>query len=197
VPAAGAPATGGAGGEPGERLVVALVRGLHGVNGAVRLEVLTDRPADRFRPGERLHREGSSAPLTVVEARPAAPGWVVRFGEIPDREAAESLRGAYLEAVVPRAGVLAPDEHWWHEVIGCQVHDPAGLLLGRVVDLYRAGETEVLVVGDGPLGPFEAPLARPFVTVLEPGGAGVVVDPATLDLGGAAGPSRPATEDQA
>ena len=34
-----------------ERLVVALVRGVHGLHGAVRVEVLTDRPEQRFRPG--------------------------------------------------------------------------------------------------------------------------------------------------
>lgn len=168
----------------GERLVVALVRGLHGVRGAVRLEVMTDRPADRFRPGQRLHREESDEPLSVVEAWPAAPGWVVRFAEVPDRNAAESLRGAYLEAVLPRAAVLAEDEHWWHEVVGSPVRDAAGVIMGRVADLYRAGGAEVLVVEGGPAGPFEVPLARPFVTTLDPGGTGVVVDPATLDLGG-------------
>lgn len=175
-------------GEGGERLVVALVRGFHGVRGAVRLEVLTDRPADRFRPGSNLYREGSDEPLSVEEARPADPGWVVRFAEVPDRASAESLRGVYLEAVVPRAGVLATDEHWWHEVIGCPVHDLSGADLGRVVDLYRAGEAEVLVVTGGQAGSFEVPLARPFVVTLDPGGRGVVVDPATLDLGPVAEP---------
>jgi 16S rRNA processing protein RimM len=179
-------------GQPGDRLVVALVRGFHGVLGAVRLEVLTDRPAERFRPGQRLHREGSDEPLSVVEARPAEPGWVVRFAEVPDRAAAESLRGAYLEAILPRGAVLAEDEHWWHEVIGSSVRDPAGTVLGQVADLYRAGGAEVLVVDGGPAGRFEAPVARPFVQVLDPAGVGVVVDPATLDLGRAPGePGEP------
>jgi ribosomal 30S subunit maturation factor RimM len=30
-----------------DRLVVALVRGVHGLRGAVRVEILTDRPDDR------------------------------------------------------------------------------------------------------------------------------------------------------
>ena len=34
------------------RLVVAQVRGLHGLNGAVRVEVLTDRPEARFATGK-------------------------------------------------------------------------------------------------------------------------------------------------
>ncbi|MBP1704502.1 MAG: rimM [Chloroflexi bacterium] len=170
------------------------MRGLHGVHGAVRLEVLTDRPAERFRPGQVLHREGSDEPLSVVEARPAEPGWVVRLAEVPDRTAAEPLRGAYLEAVVSRAVVLAGDEHWWHEVIGSTVRDPAGAVLGTVVDLYRAGGAEVLMVAGGPVGPFEVPAARPFVTALDPRGAGVIVDPATLDLAGGARGRSPGPE---
>jgi len=144
--------------------------------------VLTDRPAERFAVGGRLHREGSDAPLTIVEGRPAAPGWIVRFGEVSTRSAAEPLRGAYLEAVVSRGDGLAPGEHWWHEVVGSPVIDPGGAVLGTVEGLYRAGEAEVLVVGGGPAGTFEVPAARPFVRVLDPGGTGIVVDPATLDL---------------
>lgn len=155
---------------------------------------MTDRPAERFGVGQRLYREGAEAPLTVIEARPAAPGWVVRFAEVPTRTAAESLRGAYLEAVVPRQAALGPDEHWWHEVVGSPVRDPGGAILGTVEDLYRAGGADVLVIGGGSAGTFEVPAARPFVRVLDPGGVGVVVDPATLDLGGDAGRARPSVK---
>jgi len=82
--------------------VVALVRGVHGLNGAVRVEVLTDRPEERFVPGAVLHREGRPEPLTIESATAVAdgPGWRLRFRELPGRSGAESLRGAYLEAVV-------------------------------------------------------------------------------------------------
>src|SRR4051794_8972432 len=86
-----------------DRLVVGLVRGVHGLRGAVRVEVLTDHPESRFAPGAVLHREGGTEALTVAAAEPVAdgPGWRLQFREVPDRAAAERLRGAYLEAVVP------------------------------------------------------------------------------------------------
>ena len=68
----------------GERLVVALVRGLHGLRGAVRVEVLTDHPEERFAAGAVVHLESSVSVLTVAEAAPDRPGWLVRFREIPD-----------------------------------------------------------------------------------------------------------------
>ncbi len=165
------------------------------MRGAVRLEVLTDRPAERFSAGGRLYREGSAESLTIVEGRPAEPGWLVRFAGVPTRTAAESLRGAYLEAIVSREEALGQGEHWWHEVIGSVVRDPEGAVLGSVQDLYRAGGAEVLVVGGGPAGQFEVPAARPFVRTLDPAGEGIVVDPASLDLGGDAGLGPASGED--
>src|SRR6266516_235804 len=91
-------AAGGGAAKP-QRLVVALVRGVHGLRGAVRIEVLTDKPEQRYRPGVVLHREGSDSPLTIASAEPVAdgPGWRVRFREVATRDAADTLRGAYLE----------------------------------------------------------------------------------------------------
>ena len=124
------------------RLVVAQVRGLHGLNGAVRVEVLTDRPEARFATGSVLHVEGDTRPLTIAAAQPVedGPGWRLRFREVPSRNAAERLRDVYLEIGVDRAADLEAGAAYWHEVIGAVVRDSTGSELGRVVDVYRAGE---------------------------------------------------------
>ena len=131
-----------------QRLVVALVRGVHGLRGAVRVEILTDRPEERFRPGIVLRREGSDAPLTIASAEPVAdgPGWRVRFEEVTTRDAADGLRGAYLETIVHPLGELARGEVYWHEVLGVTVRDLEGRDLGVVEDVYRVAENEVYVV---------------------------------------------------
>ena len=165
------------------RLVVALVRGVHGLNGAVRVEVLTDRPEERFVPGAVLHREGRPEPLTIESAAAVAdgPGWRLRFRELPDRTAAETLRGAYLETVV-QPDALARGEYYWHEVIGVTVRDVSGRELGTVSDIYRVGEAEVFVVRGGPAGEFDVPAVKAFVRVFAPRRGEIVVDAAALDL---------------
>ncbi|HEY0444633.1 MAG TPA: ribosome maturation factor RimM [Candidatus Limnocylindrales bacterium] len=178
-----------------ERLVVALVRGVHGLRGAVRVEVLTDHPAERFAPGAVLHREGDDAPLTIVSAVaiPDGPGWRLQFREVLDRSAADTLRGAYLEAALPAAG-LARGEYYWHEIIGTPVTDVAGRALGTVRDMYRAGGAEVMVVAGGPLGEFDVPAVRAFVRIFAPKRGEIVVDAEALDLApvrhGVAAPDR-------
>ena len=167
-----------------ERLVVALVRGLHGLRGAVRVEVLTDRPEQRFRPGAVLYREGSDAALTIASAEAVAdgPGWRLRFREVTTRDGADGLRDAYLESVVRPSGDLARGEVYWHEVIGATVRGVDGADLGTVQDVYRVGENEVYVVRGEPFGTFDLPAVRAFIRVFAPRRGEIVVDAEALDL---------------
>ena len=167
-----------------QRLVVALVRGVHGLRGAVRVEVLTDRPEQRFRKGAVLYREMSDAPLTIAAAEPVAdgPGWRLRFEEVPTRNDADQLRGAYLESVVHPVGELARGEVYWHEVVGSTVRGLDGADLGTVQDVYRVGENEVYVVRGDPYGTFDLPAVRAFIRVFAPRRGEIVVDAGALDL---------------
>jgi 16S rRNA processing protein RimM len=148
----------------------------------MRVESLTDRPAERFAAGVLLHPEGTSTPLTIEEARPADPGWILRFREVPTREAADAFRLVYLEVETGPGDDLPSGSFYWHEMIGVAVRDPAGAELGTVRDVYRAGGADVLVVAGGPRGDFDLPIARPFARVLEPRRGEIVADPEALDL---------------
>jgi len=167
-----------------QRLVVALVRGVHGLRGAVRVEVLTDRPEQRYKPGVVLHREGSEAPLTIASAEPVAdgPGWRIRFREIATRDMADTLRGAYLETVVHPVGELTRGEVYWHEVVGAAVRGLDGTELGTVQDVYRVAENEVYIVSGGPYGTFDLPAVRAFIRIFAPRRGEIVVDADALDL---------------
>lgn len=175
-----APETGAGPDEASGRLVVGLVRGLHGLNGAVRVEVLTDE-ASRFEPGSRLFPEGSLRALVVSWVQPDAPGLLVRFRQITSREAAEGLRDTYLEAERAADG-LPEGAAYWHEVIGSAVTTTAGEALGIVTDVFRTGENEVFVVTGGPRGELLVPAVRAVITVFEPSVSRIVVDADALGL---------------
>jgi 16S rRNA processing protein RimM len=164
--------------------VVALVRGVHGLRGAVRVEILTDRPEDRYAVGSVLHREGSDAPLTVTWSSAVAdgPGWRLQFGEVRDRAAAEGLKGAYLEIDAGPDAVLPRGAYFWHEVVGTTVTSTDGTMLGTVRDVYRSGGAEVYIVDGGPYGEFDVPGVRDFVRIFAPKRGEIVVDVDALDL---------------
>ena len=170
---------------PDERVTVGLVRGLHGLRGAVRVEILSD-DASRFAVGSELFAEGDERPLTVVWSRPSKPGLLLRFDRFSDRESVESLRDRYLETV-PDAPL--PEGTWyWHQISGLEVRTTRGEVLGRVADVFRAGEGEVYVVRGGPRGELLIPAVSSVVTELSPELGHVIVDPVALAL--PAEPSR-------
>lgn len=177
---------------PGERITVGLVRGLHGLRGAVRVEVLSDEPS-RFAVGSVLYVEADDRPLTVAWTGPAKPGLLVRFHELSDRESVEALRERYLEAV-PEAP-LPDDTFYWYEVVGLEVRTADGEVLGRVSDVFRAGAGEVYVVSGGPRGEVLVPAVKSVVTELSPGEGRLVVDAATLGLGAAPAPASAEPDD--
>ena len=164
--------------------MVALVRGVHALNGAIRAEVLTDRPEDRFVVGHVLFREGDTRPLTIASAEGIAdgPGWRIRFREIASRDSADTLRGTYLESVVRPDEDLARGSYYWHEVIGCTVRGVDGAELGTVKDIYRVGETEVFAVTGGSVTDFDLPAVRAFIRIFAPRRGEIVVDAESLDL---------------
>ncbi len=163
----------------GERVTVGLVRGLHGLRGAVRIEVLSDEP-ERFAVGSVLFAEGDERPLRVVWTGPAKPGLLVRFDELPTRESVEFLRERYLEA---EPGEPLPEgTYYWHQIRGLAVSTTTGEDLGTVVDVFRAGASEVYVVRGGRLGEVMVPAVKDVVVELDPGAGRLVVDPVALDL---------------
>ncbi|MEZ4597453.1 MAG: hypothetical protein R3C32_11900 [Chloroflexota bacterium] len=94
-------------GDTDPRLVVGLVRGLYGLRGSVRVEVLSDDPA-RFDPGSVLFVEGSTQRLTVLESHADGPG-PVRFLSGPTARASRTCAtGTSRRPRAPRRCLRAP-----------------------------------------------------------------------------------------
>lgn len=130
-------------------LVVARVGRPHGLKGEVALELRTDEPAARLAVGARLETEPPDAgPLTVASARQANGRWFVRFAEVADRTAAESLRGVELLTVADSSD----DEDAWyrHELVGLRVELPDGRVVGEVVGLEHLPAQDALVIRETP-----------------------------------------------
>jgi 16S rRNA processing protein RimM len=157
------------------------VRGVRGLRGQVRVEVLTDDPEGRFAVGALLFPEGSSSSLTVAESSPVAdgPGWWLIFREVRERAGAEALKDVYLEAAdsAPReAGTWL-----WSDIVGLTARTIDGRELGVVTDVYRTGGAEVYTVGRG-RGELDIPAVRGVIVELDPPRGVLLVDAEALAL---------------
>jgi len=142
---------------PDDAVEVARIADAWGVKGWVRVEpyardpkaLLSSRrwflqpPAGRPRP--------AGAPtlpsvLRITLAKEHGDGVIASAQEVPDRNTAEALKGA--RVFVSRASfpTAAQDEYYWVDLIGLEVVNRAGVLLGTVTDLLDTGAHSVLRV---------------------------------------------------
>ena len=164
---------------PAGRLTVGLVRGLHGLRGAVRVEILSDDPT-RFSVGASVFAEGDDRALTIAWVQLSKPGVLLRFDQVTTREEAERLRARYLETEVREP---LPQGHWyWHEIEGLEVLSTTGESVGKVTEVVRVGEAEVYVVRGGPRGEVLVPGVAAMVPELEPAAGRMTIDLAALGL---------------
>lgn len=136
-------------------VVIARIGKPHGLRGEVTVQLHTDDPEGRFATGavfDTEARPGSGVPrqLTIRSTRVHRGIWLLGFEEIPDRTGAESLRGTRLvlddEAVADAAGEVDDDAFTEDELVGLEVRDPDGVVLGRVTGLQLGAAQDRLEV---------------------------------------------------
>lgn len=156
-----------------DQVALAAIAGAHGIGGEVRLKLFA-RSADslkrhrQVRVGERL--------LTLASLKGDRTP-IARFSEIPDRTAAEALRGQLV--TVPRSALppLEEGEYYHADLIGLPCESADGEPLGRVVAVEDFGAGDLLEIekpdGRRSMVPFRAGVA-------DLAGGRIVADPLFL-----------------
>ena len=134
----------------------------HGIRGEVAVTLVTDR-VERVAPGAALWT--GERRLEVTSSRPHQGRFLVRFGGVDDRSAAEALHGAVLTA----EPLDDPGALWVHELVGSEVVAPDGARLGVVAAVEANPASDLLVLDGGGLVPLT------FLVRVEAGR--LVVDP--------------------
>jgi 16S rRNA processing protein RimM len=100
-----------------------------------------------LQPAERGAKTFSGTVLLKIkEAKEHSDSVVATSAEVPDRNAAELLKGARI--FVSRASFPTPetDEYYWVDLIGLDVVNREGVALGAVRELLHTGPQTVLVL---------------------------------------------------
>jgi 16S rRNA processing protein RimM len=145
----------------------------HGIGGEVYVVRISDDPL-RFEPGSRLvHADGRE--LVVESARSHRSRLLVKFEDVDDLEAADSLRGALY---VPRSQVreLGPGEFWAHQLVGCEVRTAAGTEVGRLSEVVPGTAQDLMRVAT-PGGERLIPMVEAIVVEVDTDARVVTIDP--------------------
>jgi len=142
---------------PADAVEVGRVIGAWGIKGGIKVKPFAADPQALFsskrwyiQPSEVARRVGIKPAeplpplLRVVTAKEQGDGVVATAQELPDRNAAEALKGA--RVFISRASFPTPDEgeFYWVDLIGLDVVNRQELVLGRVVGLIETGPHCVL-----------------------------------------------------
>ncbi|MFN2495691.1 MAG: ribosome maturation factor RimM [Pseudonocardiaceae bacterium] len=154
----------------------------HGLRGEVTVQVRTDSPEQRFRPGAQFG-VGAGRTLTVDTVRPHAGSLLVRFAGVSDRPAAQALRGTFLTLDVAELPDLDdPDEFYDHQLEGLAAVGADGTVLGTVREVVHAPASDLLVLQTDH-GEALVPFVRAIVPEVDLAGGRVVLDPPAGLLG--------------
>jgi 16S rRNA processing protein RimM len=124
-------------------VLLAAVIGAQGLKGEVKAKVFTATPDALPRFGVLHTKAGRTLKITAF--RPTKEGEaVIAFEDVRDRNAAEALKGT--ELFVDRAALPETDEdEFYHaDLIGLEVRDSEGRVLGKVSALHNFGASDVL-----------------------------------------------------
>jgi 16S rRNA processing protein RimM len=152
-PAAGSLSSSASTKASGDSLVpIGRIVGSYGVRGALRVKAYSADASNLLAARSCAVTSNSGLPrptlteLTELRSHLHGQHVIVQAKEISDRSAADSLKAA--EICVPRAALAAPspDEHYWIDLIGCDVENAQGILLGRVSSLLSTGAHDVLEI---------------------------------------------------
>lgn len=117
------------------------VAGAYGVRGWIR--VLVDDPEDlKLQPQWWIR----GVARTVEQAKAHGAALVAKLEGVDDRAQAEAFQGATVE--LPRERLPAPEagRYFWDDLVGLEVVNESGTVLGKVQSLFSNGAHDVMVL---------------------------------------------------
>lgn len=107
--------------------------------------------------------DGAPEPMRIDRIEAGGRTLVVYLAGISTREAAEGVAGRYLE-MPPHE--LPDGAYYWDDLVGLEVRDPRGAVIGELVEIFRAGENEVYRIV-GPAGERLVPALKSVVLEID------------------------------
>ena len=160
-----------------EMVCVAAIAGAYGVRGEVRLKSFTAE-AEAIADYSPLTTEDGSRSFDVRITRSIKNGLAARLTGISTKEEADEMRGLKLYVPRDRLPDLPDDEYYYADLIGLEVRDTGGTVLGRVKSVQNHGSTDLLEIhGPGLKATVLLPFTLEAVPTVDLATGRIIADP--------------------
>lgn len=147
-----------------ELICVGVVAGAFGVHGEVRLKSFCAIP-EEIGDYSPLSSEDGNQSYSLMITRPIKNGFAARISGVETKEDADAVKGLRLFARRSQLPKLPDDEFYHTDLIGLEVYDTGGTLLGTVKSVQNHGASDLLEVhGPG----LKATVLLPFTLAAVP-----------------------------
>ncbi|MGX0977026.1 16S rRNA processing protein RimM [Roseovarius sp. MBR-51] len=160
-----------------DRICVGAIGGAFGVRGEVRLKSFTATPEDiaSYSP---LTSEDGTRQFDISLTGQTTNGFTAHLSGIATKEAADALRGTRLYALRAQLPNLPDDEYYHADLIGLEVFDTGGTLLGRVKAVLNHGASDLLEIhGPGLSSTVLLPFTLEAVPTVDLASGRIIADP--------------------
>lgn len=145
-------------------ICIGAIAGSFGINGEVRLKSFCSEPSDIASYGP-LTTEDGKVKYIVTLTRPVAGGLGARIAGVTTREEADALRGTTLFIDRARLPSLPDDEFYHTDLIGLDVLDTGGGILGKVSAIHNHGAGDIIEISSNR---HKSALLLPFTKAIVP-----------------------------
>lgn len=124
-------------------ICVGTISGSYGVSGELRIKSFCAVPED-IETYSPLTDESGELEFNLAILRPIKNGFSARMPNVANKEDADAYRGTKLFARREQMPSLPDDEFYHADLIGLEVYDTGGVLLGRVKTVQNHGADDLL-----------------------------------------------------
>ncbi|WP_264212077.1 ribosome maturation factor RimM [Leisingera thetidis] len=158
-------------------ICVGVVAGAFGVRGEVRLKSFCAIP-EEIEDYSPLSNEDGSKSYSLTLTRPVKNGFAALLGGIDTKEQADAVKGLRLFARRDQLPKLPDDEYYHTDLIGLEVYDTGGTLLGTVKSVQNHGASDLLEIhGPGLKATVLLPFTLAAVPTVDLGQGRIIADP--------------------
>lgn len=160
-------------------LTIGRIAGTHGVNGDLKMRLLTDHP-EHILTLKQVYLGESRDPVAIREARLQPPIAIIHLDGVNTPEDGKALGGLPVRIPATDAKPLEEGEYFLFQLVGLQAVNGEGAHLGAVTDLMETGAHDVFVItpeGAGASDQLLVPNHPQYVVRIAPEEGLIVIEP--------------------